>query len=267
MNAAMLVMAGVVTAASLLGQAGKDAAPLTPMPTAIKEIRETKLEPPKKGGMMSFSSSSSDKPGLRVTLSVDLPSGSKLLDVTQPKTITAKDSSGTDLTQIEKNFHDEREYLQKDEFGSFDDDDKKGPAKLTLTLGQPAREAKTFSASCEASAVLGGPVKPITIAPAKDWTAFDSPDLAGLGSKYRLTSEGGQTTLEFQNDKPKSMIENVTVANGSETTKSSGWMSMNGSLSYTISAALTKDSKVQLNVHTGVRTVPIKIDLKDVKLP
>jgi hypothetical protein len=269
MNAATLALTGILASAGILAQPGNSAAPLAPKATEIREIREAKLEKPaKKDGMMTFSSSMSDKPGLRITLSVDLPKGMKLLDVVQPESITAKDSAGTDLTNIEESFHGDREYVQKDQFAGFDDENEKAkPARLTLVLGVPAREAKTFSVSCEAGGVVGGPVKGMAITPAKDWTAFDAPELAGLGSKYKLTSSGGQTTLEFQNEKPKAVIENVTVTNGGDTTKSSGWMSMNGSLSYTIDAPLSATSKVMLNVHTNTRTVPLRIDLKDVKLP
>ncbi len=218
--------------------------------------------------MLSFSSSTGEKPGLRVTLSVALPAGLKLLGVVQPKSITAKDSAGTDLTKIEKSFHGDLQFLEKDQFSSFDDDDKKAaPAKLTLILAIPSRDAKTFSATCEAGILIGGPLKAIPIAPAKDWTALTAPELAGIGSRYKLTSKGGETTLEFENETAKSVIEDVTITTGGRATKSSGWMSMNGALSYTIEAPMAADSKVALNVHTGVRTAPLKIDLKDVKLP
>lgn len=260
----MLMPAAIVLAAALGFQPSE--AGLTAKVTKITETRFVDLKPPAKGdGGFTFKVMM-DNPGLKVTLAVPMAGKVKIIGVEQPKTIVAKDSVGTDLTDIEKNFDGEREFLEENKFG-FNDDDPKAEAELVLNLSMPARKAESFSVSCESRVIVGGDAKDVPIAVSEKWTKLTAPEFASLNAMYRVKAEDTETTLEFKTADIKPLINKIAIVTDSGREESTGWMVMNGELSYTVPSKLEGDAKLVIETYIGVKTLPLKIDLKDVKLP
>lgn len=251
--------------------AGGAAAGVTLTAYKVAELRERELVKPAQEGdagirfkfsMMGITA------GLRVTLHAKTPEGLRVIGVEQPKEFKATDSAGTDLTRIEPNFHDEREYLKIEGMGSpFDEDRLKSPQEITLTLTQPKRAATSVDISGEARLLVGGPPRSVKLEAAKAWTKLDIPEFAGLNALYRVKQENNQTEIEFKSDNVEPRIDEVLVVNGEDKFEANGWSSMNEQLSYTIDAPLEKTGHIELRVFRDAKYVVTKIELKGLALP
>ncbi len=74
--------------------------------TKVKELRRVILAAKKDDSGFDF-----NKPGLELTFTVNAPDGKQLVRVEQPSKITASDSAGGDLTDIETGVFGRKKYV------------------------------------------------------------------------------------------------------------------------------------------------------------
>lgn len=241
--------------------------PLVARATEIRELRIADLRPKPKDedGGVRFSSTF-DKPGITLSLAVQLPIGASLLSIEQPEKIIAKDSTGLDLTAIESGFRDEKEYLKTPSFSGFKQETSTD-ALIELHLSSSSRKAESLDIACDTTVVIGGEAITVELPASPSWTAMKLPEFAGVKAEYRTIVEGDETKLEFKTDSIKSRIKEVFVATGENRAEANGWMVMNGELTYSMNAKIGSGSRLMIETWKDVQELPLKIDIKAMKLP
>lgn len=244
-------------------------APTTPAPAAtpepiaatlilIREARELDLRPKNDEGMVMQSGGG---PGLYLSMSLSLPEGAKVSAISQPKDLKATDNAGTDLSKIEPNFDDEREWITVEQW--FDD-----PPTLDVKLAQPPRTAQTFSASFTANLTTYSGIDQIELDLIRKWTPLTHPSLAALKAEYRITSRGN---FEVRPVTARELIEGVIALTeeAAEITESPGhsvsWDDKTAEFS--VDPAPEEGQKLRVWVRANVQNTPIRVDIKDQKLP
>jgi hypothetical protein len=277
-----LALAAALTLLPPLTIASQDpAAPLTPILVSAKETRLWENADTKKPqDENTFMFSAGNDATLTLTLRVMLPPASELLEIRQPKAITATDDTGADLTPIAKGFDDKREHLRKPAFGSQSDfflsDEEKAQRaskpveqELELVLIPCERGARTFSVACEGALLVSTGARDVDLPPATAWTPLTDPAFAGLNAKYRVTRENDSSSVELKPDGARERIKDVALVSpdAPEPVTSNGYMAMMGTTTYSFMEPPPANAKVRFIVHENLREVPVKIDIKGAKLP
>ena len=203
-----------------------------------------------------------DTPGLLLTFGIALPEGRRLLDLQQPKKVAAKDSAGTDLSDIEQGFSGEREYVR--DVASWKDE---SVSEITLRLASSARAATTFDVSAEFTAGVYTGIKVLKASPTTEWADLDPALFGGRKVQVRINPDKESFGIEFKPDSAKDLIEKLDVVSGGSTSESNGWFSDGQSVTFMIDATPAGAVTANITVRTGVETIPLKIDLKGQALP
>lgn len=232
-------------------------AALTPKVLLVRELRELDLRPKDDSAIMSGGNS----PGLHLSMSLGLPEGSKVSAVTQPKKIRATDNKSTDLTKIDTNFDDEREWLSVEQW--FDD-----PPTLEVSLTIPARTAETFSLAFEADITTYSGIEHTDIDLVRKWTPLEHPSLAPLKAQYRINPRGN---FEVRPVAARELIESViALGEGMEDQTEPQGHSVSWddkTAEFSVDPAPEEGQKIRIWVRADVKTVPVRVDIKDQKLP
>lgn len=229
----------------------------------LSRIVETRaLDVIKPEGDNAMFTMSSDKPGLQLTFALHLPSGVKVMDVHQPTEVSATDSEGTDLTKIEPGFGDELEYIDLEH--DFKEDDE--VSEITLHLLPAARKASTFGAVAAFEAIVYTGVMPVKIDIGAEWSPLPA-EIAQSNPKARIhaTDEG----IAVEPALLEASIEKVELQTGpNEVVESNGWFADGTTITYMFDdMPKQRPAKLTLTVRTGVKTVPLMIEVKNQPLP
>ncbi|GJQ28481.1 MAG: hypothetical protein HBSAPP03_03650 [Phycisphaerae bacterium] len=227
-----------------------------PVSLTVHSIRETRLSTATDeatGLLLSCA------PGLFVRLMPTLPEGTKVLDVVQPESITATDNLGADLSQIEPDFFDRREWVEHDSFADTD--------AIVLKLALPSRKAETFSVRAEAKARVSSGFEMHDLEPVEKWTAFKHPALAAIKAEYRFKREDDRGTFRVRPTEARAYIESVVPATDDATEPQGYSISYNDEFASFDVEVPEPGQKLRLFLHKNLRTLPLVIELKDQPLP
>jgi hypothetical protein len=228
--------------------------------TRVVETRAADLVAAKEDDMLF--SMPSDQPGLFLQFSLQLPAGTKVMHVQQPKVVTARDSNGTDLSKIKPGFGDELEYVELEH--DFKDEDD--VSDITLQLACSARAASTFDVSATFEATIFTGSKPLPLEIGAEWLALP-PDATQPGKppRVRATEEG----LLFEPAEIEAWIEKIDIQTGpNEVIESNGWFSDGSTITYSFTdLPPVRPLKATLTLRTGVKTIPLTIAVKAQALP
>lgn len=242
--------------------AAPDAAPdaakvITPKLILVRELRELDLRPKDDDGMIMQSGGG---PGLNLTMSMGVQ-GIKVSHVSQPKNMCATDDKGADLTKIDLNFDDEREWLAVEQW--FDD-----PPTLQISLTMPGRAAEKFSVSFDADVTTYSGIDHTDLELIRKWTPLTHPSLVPLKAEYRITSRGN---FEIRPGAARELIEGViALGEGMEEITESPGHSVSWDdekAEFSVDPAPEEGQKVRVWVRADVKTVPVHVEIKDQKLP
>jgi hypothetical protein len=227
----------------------------------IREVRVREVAPrdPDKFVM------SGDKPGLSIKLQVTLPEGAVLTELAEPSSISAKDSSWADLTDIEPGFSGGKEF-----FGQmFSGDREKG--EISIRLAPAARAANSFSLSLRADATIATGTENITLPVSEKWTNLDEAKFGtfkGKPGEFRVKT-GDDFAVEFRPEDLQSVIAEVAVQGepGSEPVAANTRMWGMGEVNYSFEGVPANPTGLIVTVRTGVRKLPLVVELEDQALP
>lgn len=229
--------------------------------TKLAETRVAQVVKP--AGEEGVFEMSSDEPSLSLTFSLALPQGCRVMSVEQPPAVTAVDSAGTDLSKIKPGFSDELEYVDLEH--DFKDDDD--VCEITFKLLPTARSAATFSARASFNAVVYTGSKPVAVEGKAEWTTLTDESVAGLGKpvRFRAKDDG----LEFEPSEVEDRIEEISIQTGpNEVVESNGWFSDGSTITYLFDEMpAARPLKATITLRTGVKTIPLIIDVKNQPLP
>lgn len=263
---ALLLVPGLIGA-----QQAKPPADADPVLTLkrVVEVRASDIAAPADDSGMMFMPA--DEPGLTLTFTLRLPRGVKLMSVQQPAGVVAADSTGADLSKIEAGFSDELEYIDVE--SDFEEDDD--VCDLTMRLTPSARKAETFDAAATFMATVFSGIKPVGLSIGEEWSDlptelnvadFDGPDAdAPPKMRIRATDEG----IAIEPADFEDRLEKIEIrVDEEEVLESNGWFSDGTTITYMFDG-LPKERplKATLTVRTGVRTVPLTVDVKKQPLP
>jgi len=260
---ATVLIAGSLTLGStavLLAVTAQTPPAATPASLTLKSIRENRVLQVVKAAddamvMMG------DTPGLLLTFGITLPEGRRLLELQQPEKVIAKDSAGTDLSQIEEGFSGEREYV--DDVTTWNDE---GVTEITMRLASSARAATTFDVTADFTANLYTGTTVVKASPTVEWIDLDAAQFGGK-VQIRLSQDNDSFGIEFKPDSVKELIEKLEVVSGDTTTEGNGWFSDGRTVTFMIDAKPEGSVTAHITVRTGVETIPLKIELKGQALP
>lgn len=231
---------------------------ITPKLLLVRELRELDLRPKNPDSIFMQSGGG---PGLHLSMSLPLPQGVKVSHVSQPKAMLAADDKGADLSKIEPNFDDEREWLSVEQW--FDD-----PATLEVSLTMPGRTAETFSAKFDAEITTYSGIEHVDIDLIRKWTPMTHPSLAAIKAEYRITSRGN---FEVRPGAARELIEGViALGEGLEDVTESPGHSVSWSdesAEFSVDPAPEDGQKLRMWVRADVKTIPVRVDIKDQRLP
>jgi hypothetical protein len=225
----------------------------------IMEVRAADVAiPPDGADVMAFSS---DQPGLRLTFTLNLPPGLRLMNVAQPTEVKAVDSAGTDLAKVEPGFRDEIEFI--DIGHDFDEEDQQ--SEITLQLTPAARSATTFDAAAAFTATVYTGMKDVAMDVTSEWTPLTSTEPGLKDARIRAGEDG----LELKPAETEEWIDSLQVQVGErEAVEANGWFSDGETLTYMLEdLPEARPLKVRFKVRTGVQTLPLTIDIKKQPLP
>lgn len=231
--------------------------------TKIHEQRVERLVEPEEDKRHSLSL---EKPGLNLTFNVDLPEGQRLLDVSEPSNFTAKDSTGTDLTQIEKNVMGERDYIELAR--EFNKPAKKFMMQLALT----ERKATSFNLQGDVTITSFAGTETEEVALSTNWTQLDSDLFGDQTVRCRLQSResfNGEKVpeLTFEPGAIKNAIEEIELVRNGRSISSQGSMWNNEQATYIFDGPYHKDYRAKITVRTNVNETPIQLKITDHELP
>ena len=260
--AVLSAVLGAVSLAGMHSRADAQAAGDDPALTLLRivETRIADVSVPKPDDGMMFMSS--DKPGLSLVFNVRLPAGVQVMSLQQPAKVVAADSAGTDLSKIEPGFRDELEYVDLEH--DFKDDDDL--SQITLQLASPARKAETFDVHAEFSATVFTGSKPVPLTLTNEWTPLPA-DLADIKEAMRI--KAGEDGIAIEPASIETWLEKIELqVSDKEVVESNGWFSDGTTINYMFdSLPKERPLKATLTVRTGVKTLPLTIDVKKQALP
>jgi hypothetical protein len=224
--------------------------------TRIQDLRQSQLIPSDDDQNFSF-----DKPGLTLTFAIQLADGRQLLELQQPLSFKATDSTNRDLSAIEPGFSGGREYVEV--LQSWDS----SPSEFRFKLANPDRSATRFSLNATLDAVTYTGTETVVVDVSSKWTMLDTALFNGQDIKCKLTANNGTMQLTFEPGTIKAQIEKISLSDGTTAmeTNSSWWNDQ--SITYIFDGKPMKNVKAQLMIRTGIETTPLEISIKDQPLP
>jgi len=209
-----------------------------------------------------------DKPGLELTFALDLPDGQQVLEIAQPTQITAVDARGNDLTEIEKSFMGDLEYVEVVQ--SFNEPAEKFKLKLTTA----ARDAATFDCSTTILATTYRETKPFTLNLTDELMPVDPAKVDGRKVKAKFSKGSGMfgddedgMSVTFRPAQIRPALESIYLIKDGREIESNSSMWSDGSVTYFFEGTYDPGYRVKVMLHTGLSEMPIKVDLKKQKLP
>jgi|GEM_PF-4835893 len=223
---------------------------------SIRETRSAFVGPGEEDQSVRFG----DKDGLILTFVPELPEGTTISGIEQPKGPKATDNTGTDLSKIAPDFWDRLTYLEVEDFGSDE-------GNVTLKLGLPARRAESIDVSITTNVTVFEGVDVLDVPQPKGWTKVTHPSLARFGAEIKFVGDEDGARLQVRPVAAKEVIEGVFAA--TEETEQSGYSVSydDETATFDISPAPEKDQKVRLKVRSKVDVRPLVIEIKGQKLP
>ena len=202
-----------------------------------------------------------NKPRLEVIVNLELPGNKKLLDVQQPTSIVAKDSTGKDLTNVKPDFAGKKTFLA---FNRFVNDDVQ---QCTLTLATPQRSATTFSVAASFDVWIHNDVKVVPFRPTTKGAKLDGSAFGVPTAVATLTTAGQQVQLIIKPGTIKKRIKSIKLIDGGKEIPSMGSMWNDSSITYMFNAPAGKQYAAKAEVYQGLEKLPCTIELKDQPLP
>jgi len=208
------------------------------------------------------------RPELLLSFSLDLPRGSGITKIVQPKNFRAVDDQGNDLTKVPmRPFSPQREWLDS---VSFDD-----APELGVRIVPPPRDAKSISVAFDAELIVYSGIDMVDIKCEPKWTPLDHPAFKAMNAEYRITDND---EFEIRPVEAKESIravialvlktEHITTPRGS----SIRWGE--ASARYDLFPGYAEEDRVpvagqrvRMWVYADAASIPIRVDIKDQKLP
>lgn len=222
--------------------------------TEVREVRQVRLSG--EADAPSF-----NRPGLTLTFGLDLPAGATLVELREPESLRAVDSTGLDLTDVEPGFSGKAEYL--DVVHAWEGE----PKEATLTLALPRRRAQSVSVEAEIEAVVCSGTEQVAVGAASSPAALRAGVAGFPEARLHVERKGGQLQVIVTPGTVKAWIEDVAVVAGSAAHESTSAMWSDAQLVYYVEApAGVEAAEVRLTVRRELRSVPVRLDV-DVALP
>jgi hypothetical protein len=263
----MIMLAGFLSIdlalLSLLGAAAAEPPPGTdPVTVTLEEVIEVRQLALIRRGENDMPSMF-DQPKLELRYGIELAEGRKLVDLRQPTSVRASDSSGTDLSKVKPNIFGRHDFVQT--IAEWD----ATPHAFTLTLAPAARSATSFSLATRMDAVTYLDTRTLTVSPTGRWSPLRDEALGDQEVTMRLITERQSTRLAFRPVSVRDLIEKVTLAVGPRQLESEGVMWSGDEVGYMFSGAVKADEavKAQLTLRLGLLVVPVELEIKDQPLP
>lgn len=237
---------------------------VVPEMTEVREIRAVALASAEEG---SFTMPK-DQPGLHIGFEISVPGAdgnATILKLEQPETVTASDSAGADLSNIEPGFGDQKTYIEQNHKWEDDDADT-----FTLHLSEPRRQAESFSVDTTFDAVVYDTTSTHTMNLPASATSLPAEvaEAVGLGDvQVEFIAKEGGGDLKFTPGSAYERFEKVRIfGNGSEMEQSwAMWNDMSASVTFT--GEQPAGAKIELIVREGLRSVPVRVSVVDRPLP
>ena len=202
-----------------------------------------------------------NKPGLTLAFALTPPSGLTLLEVHQPRDIVAMDSTGADLTGIEPNFMDRKDFVELEQ--SFDE----APTGFTMRLTPATREAEWMTVSTSFDAVFYAGTTTEEVEVTREWIDLPSSLTGGETVRVRLAGEGEQAELEMQPGTAKSRFEEIILVAGAQGLDSMGTMWNDEQATFMFSGSPEGVTGAKFVARTGLRTRTIGVRVVEQPLP
>ncbi len=205
------------------------------------------------------------EPGLRLLFDLNLRDGYHFAAFDQEHaTITATDSRGTDLTATDEGTFGRRDYFEPigtwGEYGMVYD-------SFTIKLAQPTRASETFTLNATIPAIVyaGTEVQTLRV---NDRPSELSPSSFGSNASIVLRRANGTTYVTIKPGTLEDSIEKIELlpADGDPVnTISTMWS--DDSVEYMFQSDLDGPATIRITSRTNLHTVPVRIQIKDMRLP
>ena len=202
-----------------------------------------------------------NKPGLELTFEVTLPDGKQLIDIEQPAKIVATDSTGHDLTGIEKNFMGRRQHV------TFLRTMGEPSKEFTIQLAPPTRQAAHFSVATAFDVWGFNELKELVATVTAKPVELDAALFGGTKVSAVLQSRGDRTQLVLTPGTIKQFVEDVTLSDGTRDFESGGAMWNNVMLSYDFDIEAAESMTIKLTIRSGMSKMPCTVAIKNQPLP
>ncbi|MEM9065751.1 MAG: hypothetical protein AAGB51_09715 [Planctomycetota bacterium] len=204
----------------------------------------------------------SDQPGLFLKFNFEAPAGSTVLNFEQPERIRAIDSTGRDLTNIEPNFSDIKEFVSMGQ--SFGD----APSNFTVNLDNPSRAAETFSVATSFGATVFAEIKRHNAGFNSTWTAIPTNLTNGQKVEFSVGEMGGNPSILVRPGTAKDLFEQIYIVSGGNEASSNGamWNDQQATFFFD-SPANANNASIAFDIRFGLETIPVKVFVKDQPLP
>jgi hypothetical protein len=223
----------------------------------------TRIDELRRSDMTAAQANSFDlnKPGLVLTFGIRLPEDRRVVEAQEPARMRAVDSTGHDLTQIEANMFGRREHLELVRVWG------EPPTTLKLTLAVPDRQATSFELSTTIDIVTDTGSLDAVVDVGTDWTKLDPELFAGQSVVARLRQGRRDLELDLKPGTVRAMIEKAEIIGPGEplVSYSTGWSDLG--LTYSFQGKREPGMKTKLTLRTGLRTMPVTIELDEQPLP
>jgi hypothetical protein len=224
---------------------------------SIQELRRTELVPDDGGGF------SVGEPGLQLTIQVALPVGRRLVEITEPQTVHATDSTGRDLGAIEPNMFGRTKHL---ELVTVWSDPPQPPEKFRFKLALPDRQATTFDLTAGVIVVTDGGVHELVVETTPGWMALE-PKLEYGEIALKLTRNARGAQLHFKPAGVRDWIEEAVLVDGENEFKSSSLQYNDEFIAWWFEGEIPETARAKLRVRRKVERRPMVISLDDQPLP
>jgi hypothetical protein len=200
--------------------------------------------------------------GLTLTFDLNLPKGYTIASLNQPTRVKATDSEGTDLSDIEEGFGG-KQYV--DLALSWSDEPTR---QFIFNLGQTARSAETFSLRASVPANVYQRTEQVTLDVRSTRTSIDEGVLEMPGVTAQMAVDGGMHQVTFSPGTVRDRIEAIElIRGGSVVSESSSSMWSDDSVTYFFDNDPGQGAEMRITVRRGSKTIPLRIDVKDIELP
>lgn len=202
-----------------------------------------------------------DKPGLELRFAIELPEGRRLVDVKEPGSLVAVDSTGRDLTAVDKNMFGRREYVEVIRVWG------KGPKAFELNLALPDRRATTFDLDTTLEVVTDRGSREAVVEVGPDWTPLDAELFCGRKVSARLKQGRNGIQLEFRPGTIRASIEKLQLLGEGEPLDSYSSMWNDAQIAYSFQGKYEEGMNARLTLRKGLETTAMAIDLQAQPLP